>query len=166
MVNARTEVPDPDAWAAALQEYASGRVLRLPMDTSSGREVFVAVTATWVATWRELPLTDTERVSIRNGCRSIAQGWPHPALGARPLDLAPAGAWIGVPTAGYAITWRPHWSSPEVPVLLTITPRLAAPVSDHDPSPAGPTGAHRVHERRYYAAFYSLPRPRAAAHSA
>lgn len=116
-----TRVPEPGEWASAQAQFQQGRVIGLPMNTRGGHQVTVAVTQDWLRSWSTLPLTTLERTAIRNVCLQLVRGWIHPALGTRPLELAPGGAWIGSPAEGYTLTWRAHWSDEQLPVLLTLT---------------------------------------------
>jgi len=107
-------VPEPDEWASAQAQFEAGRVTGLPMNIRAGDQVTVAVTQGWLRNWSRPPLTHLERTAIRNVCLQLARGRVHPAVGTRPLELAPTGAWIGSPADGYTITWRPHWSDQQM----------------------------------------------------
>lgn len=77
------------------------------------------------------------KAQFRAGHLQLARGWVHPALGTRPLKLAPGAAWIGSPAEGYTLIWRAHWSDEQVPVLLILTSNNAAP-HENNARPAGP----------------------------
>lgn len=113
-------VPTAGEWAHAQGQFDSGRILGLPMASLNGSTPAVSATLEWIRSWRELRLPPLKRETVRTVCLQIARGTIHPAVAAQPLELGPPGAWIGCPTDGHTMTWRPHWAKPEVPVLMTL----------------------------------------------
>lgn len=121
-VNQRTApvTPELTAWETANGEFTAGRVLRLAFTAKTGEQVTVAVTLGWLRAWKRLPLTLTQRQTVRTACIQIANDTIHPCLGARRIAQEPVGGWMASPSPGVTLTWRPHWDDGEVPVMLTL----------------------------------------------
>lgn len=121
--------PHGDEWSAAVADYSIGRVV--PFRLGLGDDaVEVAATASWVRQWRDVPLTARQRAAVRAACTQIAKDRVHPCLGKRVAPVEPVGeTWMASPTSGVTVTWRAHWSTPDVPVLMTLL---------HDPSAVRP----------------------------
>lgn len=113
--------PDADAWTAANTEFDAGRVLGFSFTNDDGGTVPVKVTLGWLHAWRRLPLTLTQRSTVRTACTQISRDKIHPCLGKRRVDMEPIGAWMASPCPGVTVTWRPHWNDSTVPVMLTLT---------------------------------------------
>lgn len=75
-------------------------------------------------------------------------------LSSRASELACTAAWLDS-RVSRPLTWRPRWSSPEVPVLLTLTANEAAPSNDHQRETVDTDVPARSR-----ASFYALPRSR------
>lgn len=119
--------PAPTGWELANREFEQGHVMRLGFrrylassDTVAEEDVPVAVTLGWVRAWQSLPLTDSQRHAVRNACIQIARDRIHPCLARRHVTQDPVGSWMASPSPGVTVTWRPHWSDADLPVMLTI----------------------------------------------
>ena len=89
--------------------------------------VEVTATAAWLRAWRRTMLTSQQRSLVRAACTQIAKDRVHPCLGARAVTVDPVGsAWMASPSPGVTVTWQAHWSTPDVPVMMTLTYDLDA----------------------------------------
>lgn len=116
----RPTAPGEQVWADASRDYDLGRVA--PFEVGVGQNmVVIAVTATFMRAWRNNPLTAKEAALVRTACAQIANDRVHPCLGKRVAAVEPVGStWIASPSPGVQVTWRAHWSHPEVPVMMTV----------------------------------------------
>lgn len=112
--------PSPDEWAAAARDYDLGRVTTIVLSVSDAT-VEVTATAAWLRAWQRTPMTPPERGLVRAACAQIARDRVHPSLGVMLCPVDPAGdVWMAAPAPQVTLTWRAHWSSPQVPVLMTL----------------------------------------------
>lgn len=121
-VNPRPHPVDPDAarWATAVRDYEVGLVTSLVLGVGE-ESVEVAVTRSWLRDWQRAALSTQDRAAVRAACTQIAKDRVHPCLGKRVAAVEPVGStWMASPVPGVTVTWRAHWSSPEVPVLMTF----------------------------------------------
>ena len=121
-VRATPAGPPPERWAEASRDYDLGRCTPLRINVEGEDPIDVAATATWLSAWQRTVLTARQRAAVRAACIQIAKCRLHPSLGAQPSGIDSEGkVLMAAPTPGVTITWQPHWSSPEVPVLMTLT---------------------------------------------
>lgn len=119
--------PGADQWAAAERDYDMGMVTTFLLGVGA-EQVAVDATRAWLLDWRRAPLSTQERAAVRAACTQIAKDRVHPCLGKRVASVEPVGSvWMASPSPGVTLTWREHWSTPGVPVLMTFV---------HDPAGA------------------------------
>lgn len=105
-----------------MRDFDLGRVTPFVLQSENEETVEVTATAAWLRAWQRTVLSSQQRALVRAACTQIAKDRVHPCLGKRAVGIEPVGSvWMAAPSPGVTVTWRAHWSSPDIPVMMTLT---------------------------------------------